>query len=175
MGIGRHLPSLSVPRMIDKMRQDTRRVIIPGEPDQMHAYLSKRRREGVRVNLNHLGEAVLGEHEARRRMDTYLEDLKDPAVEYISVKISTLYSQIHPLAFDHAVDRLCDRLATLYRSAKAHYVLVVDLAINFERVPVFAHYFRRASVAVWNPALLLLEPSACCTWWLGFEPYARLF
>jgi RHH-type proline utilization regulon transcriptional repressor/proline dehydrogenase/delta 1-pyrroline-5-carboxylate dehydrogenase len=120
MGIGRHFPSLSVPRLIDKMRQDTRRVIIPGEPDQLHDYLSKRRREGVRVNLNHLGEAVLGEHEARCRLDAYLEDLKDPAVEYISVKISTLYSQIHPLAFDHAVDLLCDRLAALYRAAKAH-------------------------------------------------------
>ncbi len=120
MGLGRHFPSLSVPRMIDKMRHDTRRVIIPGEPDALRAYLTRRRRQKVRVNLNHLGEAVLGEAEAARRLATYLEDLKDPAIDYISVKISTLYSQIHPLAFEHGVDRLCDRLARLYRAAKAH-------------------------------------------------------
>jgi RHH-type proline utilization regulon transcriptional repressor/proline dehydrogenase/delta 1-pyrroline-5-carboxylate dehydrogenase len=29
--------------------------------------------------------------------------MKDPAVEYISVKISTIYSQISSLAFDHSV------------------------------------------------------------------------
>ncbi len=118
MGIGRHFPSISVPRMIDKMRQNTRHVIIPGEPDRLSAYLAQRRREGVRVNLNHLGETVLGEEEARHRLAAYIEDLKDPAIEYISVKISTLYSQIHPLAFDHAVELLCDRLAALYRAAR---------------------------------------------------------
>ena len=46
------------------------------------------------MNINHLGEALLGEKEARRRLDTYIEDMKNPEIEYISVKISTIYSQI---------------------------------------------------------------------------------
>jgi RHH-type proline utilization regulon transcriptional repressor/proline dehydrogenase/delta 1-pyrroline-5-carboxylate dehydrogenase len=118
--VGRHLPRLSVPRMIDKMRSDSARSVIPGENERLHAHLAKRKHQGVRVNINHLGEAVLGEEEAQRRLATYIQDLQDPAIEYISVKISTIYSQIQALAFDHSVTILSERLAQLYRTAAAN-------------------------------------------------------
>ena len=73
------------------------------------------------MNINHLGEALLGEEEALRRLRTYIDDLKDPDIEYISVKISTIYSQISSLAFDHTVDVLKERLGQLYRVARDHY------------------------------------------------------
>jgi RHH-type transcriptional regulator, proline utilization regulon repressor / proline dehydrogenase / delta 1-pyrroline-5-carboxylate dehydrogenase len=117
LSAGRHLPSLSIPKMIEKMREESRRMIIPGEPEALLVYLEKRREQGVRVNINHLGEAVLGESEARRRLATYIADLENPAVEHISVKISTIYSQIQPLAFDHTVDVLVDRLSRLFQAA----------------------------------------------------------
>jgi len=121
MGFGRFFPSLSVPKMIKKMRQDSSRAIIPGEPEVLHAHLKKRKEQGVRMNINHLGEAVLGEQEARHRLATYLDDLENPEIEYISVKISTIYSQIQALAFEHSVDILIDRLTQLYRVAKDHH------------------------------------------------------
>ena len=121
MGFGRFFPSLSVPKMIKKMRQDSSRAIIPGEPDVLHAHLQKRKEQGVRMNINHLGEAVLGEQEARHRLATYLDDLENPEVEYISVKISTIYSQIQALAFEHSVDIIQDRLTQLYNVAKIHH------------------------------------------------------
>jgi RHH-type proline utilization regulon transcriptional repressor/proline dehydrogenase/delta 1-pyrroline-5-carboxylate dehydrogenase len=120
MGVGRHLPALSVPRMIEKMRKNSSRAIVPGEPEELHAHLRKRTRQGVRMNINHLGEAVLGEQEAAKRLRTYIRDMEDPDIEYISVKISTLYSQISSLAFDHTVAVLEDRLSRLFRSAKRH-------------------------------------------------------
>ncbi|MEJ2037752.1 MAG: bifunctional proline dehydrogenase/L-glutamate gamma-semialdehyde dehydrogenase [Desulfosarcinaceae bacterium] len=116
-GIGRHLPGVSIPKMIEKMRESSRRLVIPGEEETLAAYLEKRRQQGVQVNLNHLGEAVLGETEAARRLDRYLQDLANPAVEYLSIKASTIYSQIHPLAFDHGVAVLKARLSRLYRAA----------------------------------------------------------
>ena len=121
LGLGRHFPDLAVPRMIDKMRESSSRAIVPGESDPLHAYLRKRRQQGVRVNINHLGEAVLGEDEAQSHLWTYLEDLKDPLVEYISVKISTIYSQIQPLSFEHTVSTLIDRLSLLYKTAGEEY------------------------------------------------------
>ncbi len=120
LSVGRHLPRLSVPKMIDKMRSDSARSVIPGETEALHAHLAKRKRQGIRMNINHLGEAVLGEDEARHRLQTYIADLQDPAVEYISVKISTIYSQIQPLAFEHSVAVLTERLAELYRTAAAN-------------------------------------------------------
>ena len=121
LGLGRHFPALTVPKMIDKMRGSSSRAIIAGEPQALKSYLRKRRKQGVRVNINHLGEAVLGESEASRRLETYIADLENPDIEYISVKISTIYSQIQSLAFDHSVSVLVKRLSELYRTAAAHH------------------------------------------------------
>lgn len=126
LGLGRHLPSLSVPKMIEKMRQDSSRAIIAGEAEVLHAHLRKRRTEGVRMNINHLGEALLGEQEAVKRLQTYLADLRDPDVEVISVKISTIYSQISSLAMENSVAVLVDRLSTLYREAKSNFFTRAD-------------------------------------------------
>ena len=120
LGVGRHLPHLSIPTIVGRMRQDSSRAIIPGEAGALLDYLERRKREGVRVNVNHLGEAVLGEEEALRRLQTYMEDLRNPHVECISVKISTLYSQISALAFKHTLGILKNRLSMLYRTAAAH-------------------------------------------------------
>ena len=43
--------------------------------------------------------------------------LQQPEIEVISVKISTIYSQISALAREHTIDVLCDRLELLYRAA----------------------------------------------------------
>jgi RHH-type proline utilization regulon transcriptional repressor/proline dehydrogenase/delta 1-pyrroline-5-carboxylate dehydrogenase len=120
LGLGRHIPSLSVPKMIERMRQDSSRAIIAGEAEALHAHLRKRRSEHVRMNINHLGEALLGEQEAARRLQTYLADLRDPDIEVISVKISTIYSQISSLAMEHSVGVLVERLSTLYQTAKTN-------------------------------------------------------
>ena len=117
---GRFLPGLTVPGMIKKIRWDSSHLIIPGEAKALNAYLQKRRNQGLRVNLNYIGEEVVGEQEAWSRLGVYLKALENPAVEFISVKISTIYSQIQPLAFDHTVDILTKRLSELYRSAAAH-------------------------------------------------------
>ena len=47
----------------------------------------------------------------------YLATLQQPEIEVISVKISTIYSQISALAREHTIDVLCDRLELLYRAA----------------------------------------------------------
>ena len=127
LGLGRHVPSLSVPKMIEKMRQDSSRAIIAGEAEALHAHLRKRRDESVRMNINHLGEAVLGEQEAAKRLKTYLADMQDPDIEVISVKISTIYSQISSLAMEHSVGVLVDRLTTLYREAKSNFFTRADV------------------------------------------------
>lgn len=124
--IGAIFPEWTVPRMIEKMREDSSRAIVPGEEDRFGAYLDRRREEGVRVNVNFLGEAVLGEEEAGRRLAQYLEALQSPDIEYVSVKISTIYSQIHPIAFDHGVAVLKERLSLLYRTARDHQFLRHD-------------------------------------------------
>jgi RHH-type transcriptional regulator, proline utilization regulon repressor / proline dehydrogenase / delta 1-pyrroline-5-carboxylate dehydrogenase len=133
--VGKYFPDWSVPKMIEKMREDSNRAIVPGEKEMLHAHLLKRKNEGVRMNINYLGEAVLGEEEARFRLEQYLEALKSPEIEYISVKISTIYSQINSLAFEHTVSVLEDRLARLYTAAQEHFFVRRDGT----RVPKFVN------------------------------------
>ncbi len=120
LAAGRHVPNISIPKMIEKIRADSARSVIPGEKEVLYPHLNKRRDQGVRMNLNHLGEAVLGEGESMRRLLTYIKDMEDPEIEYISVKISTIFSQISSLAFENTVSVLVDRLSQLYRSAQKH-------------------------------------------------------
>ena len=114
---GNWLPGVAVPLVQEHMQQETANVVLPAEPEVLAAHLRARAAEGVRMNLNFLGEALLGEGEATRRLEKYLSALHLPEVEVLSVKISTIYSQLAPVARDHTIRILCDRLARLFREA----------------------------------------------------------
>jgi RHH-type proline utilization regulon transcriptional repressor/proline dehydrogenase/delta 1-pyrroline-5-carboxylate dehydrogenase len=113
----KYLPKLVMSQMEAELRRSSARVILPGEPEPLHRYLSQRRAGGTRVNLNHLGEAVLGEEEASHRLKAVLGHLADPAVDYISVKISAIFSQINIIDWDQTLAVVKDRLRILYRAA----------------------------------------------------------
>lgn len=115
--LGPSLAQFLVPLATQALRKQTEQVILPAEPALLSKHLKERKAEGVRQNLNHLGEAILSEAEAKKRLHTYLEDLKKPDIDYMSVKISTIFSQINLLAFDESVDSIAERLRLLYRAA----------------------------------------------------------
>lgn len=114
---GGWLPGVSVPLVKDHMQQETANVVLPAEPELLASHLRARQRGGLRMNVNFLGEALLGEQEAERRLLKYLEALQMPDIEVISVKISTIFSQINPVAWQNTIDILCERLERLYREA----------------------------------------------------------
>ena len=114
---GAWLPGVAVPLVKEHMQHETANVVLPGEGDLLAQHLAARQRDGVRMNLNLLGEAVLGEREAAHRLEKCLAALQMPEVEVLSVKISTLYSQLSGLARAHSVRILCERLEVLYRTA----------------------------------------------------------
>jgi len=119
---GSYLPGVSVPLVKDKMRAETANVILPAEAEVLAEHLAERRDHGVRMNVNYLGEALLGEDDAKQRLKSYLAALQLPEIEVISVKISTIYSQISAIARERSIATLCDRMELLYRaSARAKF------------------------------------------------------
>lgn len=132
---GGWLPGVSVPLVKGQMQQETANVVLPAEAEVLTQHLAARAQDGVRMNLNFLGDAVMGEKEAAHRLEKYLEALQLPEVEVISVKISTLYSQISALAREHTLRVLCDRLELLYRQATRLQFIRPDGA----RVPKFVY------------------------------------
>lgn len=117
---GRSLASILVPLAKDALRKQTSTVILSAEPTQLNKYLQKRFEEKVRINFNRLGEKVLGEEDAQSYLNKYLNDLANPKIEYISIKISTMYSQINLLSWNETLSVLCERLKVLYRASKKH-------------------------------------------------------
>jgi RHH-type transcriptional regulator, proline utilization regulon repressor / proline dehydrogenase / delta 1-pyrroline-5-carboxylate dehydrogenase len=120
------LPRVVMPLVTAKLRGESASVILPGEDDRLHPHLDQRRRAGMRMNLNQLGEAILGEDEAEKRMQAVLARIASPDCDYLSVKISAIFSQIHLVARDETLARLKDRLRRLYRTAIAHPVTMPD-------------------------------------------------
>jgi len=120
--LGKSFYSILVPLAIYFLRRQTKEVIIPGEKWALSKHIRKRRREGIRLNLNHLGEAILGEEEARRRLNVYLHDLEQDDIDYVSIKVSTIYSQINLIGYEKTIEHVSLRLRELYRAAMNHRV-----------------------------------------------------
>lgn len=118
--LGKTAPAMFVPIAKKMIRGETSRVILPAERNKLKKHILHRMETGVRVNINHLGEAILGEEEASHRLKIYLKDLARPEIEYISVKISTICSQLNLLAREETIEVLAERLRLLYRAASSY-------------------------------------------------------
>lgn len=116
----RFAPDIVMPAVTAKMRGESNEVILPSEDDQLKPHLAKRKKQATRMNINQLGEAILGEEEAGHRMQQVIDRLKSPDCEYISVKISAIFSQINLVAYDATLEQIKERLRTLYRVAMEH-------------------------------------------------------
>jgi len=118
--MGKGAGTLIVPLAKKMIRNETSKVILPAERHQLRKHIHYRTSEGVRININHLGEAILGEDEAVRRLNIYLDDLARPEIEYVSIKISTIFSQLNLLAREETIEILTERLRQLFRAAMKH-------------------------------------------------------
>jgi len=110
-------PSLVMPLVTDRIRKNSQHVIVSAEQDELGRYLQSRKADGIRVNYNQLGEAVLGEREAARRLEETIDRLMQPEVDYISVKLSAIASQISLTGYSQTLDSLSERLREIYRTA----------------------------------------------------------
>lgn len=118
--LGGAFPRWLVPKVLARLRYEVRRVALPAEEQALTRALAERASLGIRVNLNHLGEAILGEDEARARHAAYLRTLERPDIEAVSVKVSSIASQINLLAWQDTIDLLAERVGALYEAAMRH-------------------------------------------------------
>ncbi len=115
--IGIYMPNISVALFIKYLRNDISDIIIKGEDSALNKHLQKRRDEHTRVNINIIGEMVLGEKEAEARIQKYIKALESPHIDYISIKISTIFSQVMPVAHEWSVNEISSRLDRIYSAA----------------------------------------------------------
>ena len=113
------MPKTVMPFVKSKVRKDSEHVIISAEPAEFSKYLEQRKKDRIRVNFNQLGEAVLGNHEADRRLQDNEKRLLEPGVDYISIKLSSIVSQISLTGYQQTLETIKPRLRQIYQAAVA--------------------------------------------------------
>lgn len=115
--VGPLLASVVGPAVRKRIRAEALPFLIPGDTELLSEAVRDLKGPGVRVNVNQLGEEVLGHNEAEQHMSSYLALLANPDVDTISVKISSICAQLDVLAWQSSLDRVCESLERLYRAA----------------------------------------------------------
>ncbi|MCW2840131.1 MAG: 1-pyrroline-5-carboxylate dehydrogenase [Aeromicrobium sp.] len=117
--VGLVVPGLVIPVVRRALRSLVGHLIVDARDRRLGRAIAKIKQRGVRLNLNLLGEAVLGEREAARRLDGTHELLARPDVDYVSIKVSSTVAPHSVWAFDEAVADVVERLTPLFERAAA--------------------------------------------------------
>src|SRR5690606_9748886 len=111
------LPQLVIPIARRVLRRMVDHLVVDATPAKLETSLGRLRASGARLNLNLLGEAVLGHAEAARRLQGTRELLARDDVDYVSVKVSSIAAQLSLWGFDESVERVTALLRPLYLDA----------------------------------------------------------
>lgn len=145
LGVGSLAPGLVAGAVRKNITQMAKMFITGESPEAALPLLKKARTKGLTFTVDLLGEATLSEKEALDYQSRYIElinwlsdesknwedhpvlDSDDqgaiPKVN-VSVKLSALYSQINPCAWEASIERIKERLRPIARLAKARNVFI---------------------------------------------------
>ncbi|MDO5727238.1 MAG: bifunctional proline dehydrogenase/L-glutamate gamma-semialdehyde dehydrogenase, partial [Bowdeniella nasicola] len=112
-------PGVVVPLARKRLRQIVGHLVVDSRDPQLGKHLQRSREDGFRLNINLLGEAVLGEKEAASRMNRTIDLINRDDIDYVSIKVSSLVSQISTWDTQGTTERVLERLRPLYRAAVA--------------------------------------------------------
>ncbi len=113
------LPGVVVPTARRALREMVSHLVIDASEQRLGRHLAKLRASGAQLNVNLLGEAVLGRREADLRLAGTEQLLRRDDVDYVSIKVSSVMPQLNLWAFEETVTDVVERLTPLYRIAAA--------------------------------------------------------
>ncbi|QTE30207.1 proline dehydrogenase family protein [Pengzhenrongella sicca] len=113
------LPAVVVPAARMRLRQLVGHLVADAGPG-LAKHIAAARADGFTLNLNLLGEAVLGEGEATSRLGRVRALIERPDVDYVSIKVSAVASQLSTWDTAGSRDRVVAQLRPLYLAAQAH-------------------------------------------------------
>ena len=150
-GIGLHaigilsyiLPAPVVAAVHQRVRALSKDLILASESAKLSKHLIKRTEKGISLNINVLGEAVLGDHEAELRFQSILEMMRRPEVNYISVKLSSIVAQLIIIDIEGSIDRVSEKMRIMYREAIKHGVFVNLDMEEYRDLPMTVAAFMR--------------------------------
>lgn len=112
-------PGLVVPIARRVLRRMVRHLVVDATDRRLGAAIERIERQGAtRLNVNLLGEAVLGPAEASRRLAGTCRLLERDDVDYVSIKVSSTVAPHSLWGFDDAVAHAVEALVPLYEIAR---------------------------------------------------------
>ncbi len=117
--LGPIAPRLVVPAARWTLRRMVRHLVIDATDHRLGAAIRRIRAgdETLRLNMNLLGEAILGADEAARRLEGTRRLLLRDDVDYVSIKVSATVAPHSAWAFDEAVAHAIKALMSLFQIA----------------------------------------------------------
>lgn len=114
---GRLLPDLAIPAARKVFARLVGDLVVDVTDEKLGPAIERLRAGGARLNMNLLGEAVLGEKEARKRLDDTRRLLERPDVDYVSLKVSAVTGPHNPWGYEQVVEHAVSQLLPLYQYA----------------------------------------------------------
>ncbi|ACZ23242.1 NAD-dependent aldehyde dehydrogenase [Sanguibacter keddieii DSM 10542] len=111
------LPGVVVPAARTRLRQLVGHLVVDDGP-RLAKHIAKATADGFRLNINLLGEAVLGQQEAGHRAERILALIARPDISYVSVKTSAVVSQLSTWDTADSTERVLETVRPLYLAAK---------------------------------------------------------
>lgn len=113
------MPWLVIPIARVALRSMVAHLIIDATDSKLGGALAKLTEPGVELNINLLGEAVLGKEEADKRLAGTFKLLSRSDVNYVSIKVSAATAPHSHWAFNEAVTDIVEKLTPLFELANS--------------------------------------------------------
>ena len=115
--LARVAPGVVVPAARAALRTMVGHLLIDARDSRLTRAIQTIRTTGIDLNINLLGEAILGNQEANNRLAATRALIERDDVDYVSIKVSATVAPHNPWAHDEAVDEIVEQLRPLYRAA----------------------------------------------------------
>jgi len=144
------LPHMVAPALRKVVEWIGRRFIAGETTDEAFRAIEKLHEQGMHTSLDLLGEVVLSEAEADAYQQQYLQLISTlaPRLEksgrqlHLSIKVSSLYSQITPLAPEHSAEAVKQRLRPILKALRQHNGAITLDMEHFDIRHIVLHVFR---------------------------------
>ncbi|MDO5049212.1 MAG: bifunctional proline dehydrogenase/L-glutamate gamma-semialdehyde dehydrogenase [Actinomycetaceae bacterium] len=124
--VGKFIPEVSVPAARRVFRQLVGDLVVDVTDDKLGPAIERLKADGSSLNVNLLGEAVLGDREARKRLADTRRLLERDDIDYVSLKVSAVTGPHNPWGYDDVVKHAVDELMPIYlyagRSGKRKFI-----------------------------------------------------
>lgn len=117
--VSRVLPGVVVPIARRVLRSMVSHLLVDASDAKLAKTIARLQGDGVHLNVNLLGEAILGDNEARRRLQGTERLLARDDIDYVSIKVSSVIAPHNHWAYAEALQQINNQLIPLYRRAQA--------------------------------------------------------